>query len=107
MKSIAIKYFNAFENRDISSIKGLLDNNVTLRDWDIGATGIDSVMAATTNIFDSVECISVQVLNILHDKNFVVGELNITINNIESIRVVDIIEFNSLGKICSIRAYKG
>jgi hypothetical protein len=107
MKSIAIKYFNAFENKDISSIKELLDNNVELRDWDIDAIGIESVIAATTNIFDSVECISVQVVNILHDQNFVAGELNIIINKTNSIRVVDIVEFNSLGKICSIRAYKG
>jgi len=107
MKGIAIKYFNAFESKDISTIKELFDNDVTLRDWEVDAKGVDSVIAATTNIFNSVDFISVQVINIFHDRNFVIGELIITINKTESIRVVDIIEINSLYKICSIRAYKG
>jgi hypothetical protein len=107
MKNIAIRYFNAFENKDLSSIRELLDINVELRDWDIEATGIESVIAATNNIFNSVECISLEMINIFHDRNFVIGEMKITINKANSIRVVDIIEFNSLCKICTIRAYKG
>lgn len=107
MKSIAIKYFNAFESKDLSTLRELFDNNVTLRDWEVEATGVDSVIAAATKIFNSVEFISVQVINIFHDRNFVVSELIITINKSESIRVVDILEINSLCKICSIRAYKG
>lgn len=107
MKKIAIKYFSAFEKKDISTIKELLDINVKLRDWDIEATGIDSVIAASINIFNSLEFISVQVLNIFQDQNIVIGELIIEINKKDVIRVVDIIEFNSLGKICAIRAFKG
>jgi limonene-1,2-epoxide hydrolase len=107
MKSIAIKYFNAFESKDLSTLRELFDNDVTLRDWDVEATGVDSVIAAATKIFNSVEFISVQVINIFHDGNFVVSELIITINKTESVRVVDILEINSLYKICSIRAYKG
>jgi hypothetical protein len=78
-----------------------------LRDWEVEATGIDSVIAAATKIFNSAEFISIQVINIFYDRNFVASELIITINKAEPIRVVDILQINSLYKICSIRAYKG
>jgi hypothetical protein len=107
MKSIAIKYFHAFEGKDLSALRELFDNNVTLRDWEVEATGVDSVIAAATKIFNSVEFISVQVINIFNNRNFVVSELIITINKTQSFRVVDILEFSSQCKICSIRAYRG
>jgi hypothetical protein len=58
MKITAIKYFEAFERKDLSAIREMFDINVTLRDWEISAFGIDSVMAATTRIFNSVEFLS-------------------------------------------------
>lgn len=106
MKITAIKYFEAFEKKDISAIREMFDINVTLRDWEISAIGIDSVLDATSKIFHLTEIISIQIVNIFQDKAFVVGELNITINNTSSINVVDIIEFNSIGKISAIRAFR-
>ena len=107
MKITAIKYFEAFEKRDACAIREMFDVNVTLRDWEINALGIDSVMAATTRIFDSIESISVKIINVFQDEMCVIGELNITIDSVNQIKVVDIIEFNSFGKICAIRAFKG
>ena len=107
MKFTAIKYFDAFEKKDISAILEIFDADVKLRDWEISAIGIDSVLTAITHIFCSVETLSIQIINIFQNKAFVVAELNITTNNINSIHVVDIIEFNSNGKICAIRAFKG
>ena len=107
MKITAIKYFEAFEKKDINSIREMFDINVTLRDWEISALGIDSVLTATAKIFYLAETISIQTINIFQDHAFVVGELNIKINGLNSIHVVDIIEFNSMGKICAIRAFKG
>jgi hypothetical protein len=107
MKITAIKYFDAFGKKDISAIRDILDNNVKLRDWEMNASGIDSVLAATAKIFCSAEVISIKIINILQHQTFVVAELDITINNINSIHVVDIIEFNSNGKIGAIRAFKG
>ena len=107
MKITAIKYFEAFEKKDINSIREMFDINVTLRDWEISALGIDSVLAATAKIFYLVETISIQKINIFQDQAFVVGELKIMINGLNPIHVVDIIEFSSMGKICAIRAFKG
>jgi hypothetical protein len=107
MKITAIKYFDAIEKKDISAIRDLLDANVKLRDWETNASGIDSVLAATANIFCSAETISIKIINIFQHRTFVVAELDITINDINYINVVDIIEFNSTEKICAIRAFRG
>ena len=64
MKITAIKYFEAFEKKDINSIREMFDINVTLRDWEISALGIDSVLAATAKIFYLAETISIQTINI-------------------------------------------
>jgi hypothetical protein len=107
MKTIAIKYFEAFERKDISAIREILDINVTLIDWEISVIGIDSVLAAVDKIFYSTETITIQIINIIQDQAFVCCEFNIIFNSLNSIHVVDIIEFNSIGKICAIRAFKG
>ena len=107
MEITAIEYFEAFERKDISAIREMFDFNVTLRDWEISALGIDSVLAAIARIFYSTETITIQIMNIFKEQTFVVCELNITINTLNTIHVVDIIEFNSIGKICAIRAFKG
>ena len=107
MKIIANKYIEAFEKKDINSIRELLDINVTLRDWEISASGIDAVLAANAKIFHFAETISIQIINIFQDHAFVICELKVTINGLNSVHIVDIIEFNSIGKICSIRAFQG
>ena len=107
MKITAIKYFEAFEKKDINSIREIFDINVTLRDWEISALGIDAVLAATAKTFHFAETISIQIINIFQDHALLVCELKVTINGLNPIHVVDIIEFNSIGKICVIRAFKG
>ena len=84
----------------------MFDINVTLRNWEISALGIDSVLAATAKIFYLAETILIQPISIFQDQAFVVAELKITINGINSIQVVDIIEFNPIGRICTIRSLK-
>ena len=101
------KYFEAFERKDINAIGELVDNNVKLRDWEISVAGIESFLAANNEIFCSAENISIQLINVIENPTFVVAELDIKINNIKTIHVVDIIEFNSIGKISAIRAFRG
>jgi hypothetical protein len=107
MKTTAIKYLDAFEKKNLFAISEMLDANVTLRDWEISASGIDSVLAATARIFYSAESISINIKNIIQEQTFVAVEVIIEFNRLNSIHVVDIIEFNSIGKICAIKAFKG
>ncbi len=105
--SFAKKYFKTFSNKDIQGLGEMFDINCSLRDWEINVTGKDKVLEANKKIFDSVETIEVQAQNIYCDENIIIADLLITVNNMEKLLVVDIIEFSENGKIISIRAYKG
>ena len=79
-----------------------------MKDWEIEARGIDKVLEANKNIFENIESIKVKPLRIYHDENFIIAELEIKINEGgEILFVIDVIEYDSNGRISSIRAYKG
>ena len=107
LKEITLKYFKDFSSKDISSLKEVFANDIVLRDWEIEAKGIDSVIKANQNIFDNVISIFVDPQNLYQEENIVIGELKIVINDSEIIYVVDLIEFNEDNKIKRIFAYKG
>tara|TARA_Y100000768_G_C23747270_1_gene572174 strand:- start:374 stop:727 length:354 start_codon:yes stop_codon:yes gene_type:complete len=101
-------YFEIFSKKDLSGLKKMFSKNIQLKDWEIEAKGIEKVLKANKNIFDSVNTIQVTPLKIYVHKNIVIAQLIIEINkNEDLLHVVDIIEFDKSGKILSIRAYKG
>lgn len=107
LKEIVLKYFECFSKKNIKSLKDFFSNDVVLKDWEIEANGIDEVIAANTNIFNNFKSIIVETKNLYQEKNIVIGELEIKLNNTEILRVVDIIEFNEKDKIKRIFAFKG
>ena len=101
-------YFENFSKKDLSGLKKIFSKNVRLKDWEIEEEGIDNVLKANKNIFDTVNSIEVTPTKIYIDKNVVIAQLIIDINKNENrLHVLDIIEFDSSGMISSIRAYKG
>ena len=107
LKQLATQYFETFSNKDLDGLGVMFTGDVTLRDWEISAAGIDDVLAANKKIFDSVEYIHVLPLNLYQDGNTVAAELSIVVGGAINLHVVDIITFNDTGKIVSIKAYKG
>jgi ketosteroid isomerase-like protein len=107
LKSLSLEYFEIFSRKDLDGLALMFTDDVTLRDWEISASGIDEVLAANKKIFDSVEYIHVMPLHLYQDNNVVVAELSIVISGAVHLSVVDVIKFNDTGKISSIRAYKG
>ena len=107
LKSLAEQYFETFSRKDLDGLGVMFTGDVTLRDWEISATGIDEVLAANKKIFDSVEYIHVLPLHLYQDANTVAAELSIVVSGAVHLSVVDIITFNDAGKIVSIKAYKG
>ena len=107
LKSICLEYFEIFSHKDLDSLATMFTGDITLRDWEISATGIDEVLAANKKIFDSVEYIHVMPLHLYQDNNTVAAELSIVVSGAIHLSVVDVIKFNDAGKIISIRAYKG
>lgn len=103
----AFKYFRAFAEKDINSLRMMLAPAVSLRDWDIYVEGLEAVITANLSIFNAVKTITVTPVNVFLDGNTVVAELNIEIDGTAPLKVLDILVFDHDGKICAIRAYKG
>ena len=111
MKDKAKQYFRLFSEKNLEGLDEMFDDQATLRDWEIEAEGKANVFIAMKEIFDSVETINVEPVNMgtwqeLGKPETVFAELDITTDK-EKIQVVDIIDFTDEGKIKGIRAFKG
>jgi hypothetical protein len=107
-KKVASLYFDAWNSHNTNNLKSFFSDDITLKDWEVQAEGIESVLNANQKIFDDVPTIKATPLLILSEdkNNFVIGVLNIDLPN-ETIEVVDVIEFDEKNKIKTIRAYRG
>ena len=107
IKDCAINYFKSFQDKDLNRLRDFFSPHITLRDWNVEVQGIENVMLVYSEIFRALNKIEVDITNIYTNRKTVIGELILSIDNNFKLRVVDIIEFSSLSKIESIRAYKG
>ena len=105
MLEIADAYFNAWNRHDINDLRNLFSDNVELKDWDIHEIGIESVLKANSDIFESVPLINAEIINIAYNSNKVMAEIKIHLDKKNTIDVVDIIKINQ-NLITSIKAYK-
>ncbi len=103
---LAKKYFDYFSKKDVQNIKNIFSEDITLKDWEIEATGINDVIEANKKIFNSVESIIVTPKNIYQDNFVLICEIDIIINNTEKLKVIDILKFNENYKIKEISAFK-
>ena len=107
LKEQALNYFETFSSKDLNKLKLFFNDFIELRDWEIQAKGIDKVIEANRKIFESVDSIKVNPVELNELNNKIFAELSIVINQSETIKVLDIIEFDSNNKISSIKAFKG
>ena len=107
MKNAALRYFQTFAKKDIYALRELFSPDVTLRDWEISANGLEAVLEANSRIFTNVKKITVDISNVYQCGNTIIAEVDIALNICTTMRVVDIIEFENDGKISAIRAFKG
>ncbi len=107
LKKSSLEYFRAFQNKDIKRVRSLLSPNISFRDWEFEAIGLENVILAYKNIFKTAITIQVEIINLNIQGLIVMAELKITINQLLILKVVDVLEYSSDAKIQSIRAYKG
>ena len=113
LKALALDYFQTFSNKDLSGVTSMFTGEISLKDWEIDAVGIEEVKQANKKIFDSVESIKVTPLKIYSGGSTVIAELTINVKGEtqgqkfdENLAVLDVLTFQG-NKISSIRAYKG
>mgnify|MGYP001159955702 FL=1 len=103
----AIEYFATFSEKDSEGLRQMFSDDVVLRDWEIFANGIDEVVQANQDIFDSVNTITIKPIELHESPNTIVGEIEIDVNGEETLLVTDVIVFDENEKIKEVRAYKG
>ena len=106
MKKTILNYFKKFSNKDIDGLSLLFDESVILKDWEIFAKGKAEVLDAISNIFNSVDSISIELDKLYLDGKVSICVIDIVINKFEVLKVVDLIKVNNDNKIIEISAYK-
>ena len=101
-----MRYFFAFEEKNIDSLKNMFASKISLRDWNVSAKGVEDVININKEIFDSFENIKIKVMNIHISEMTAIAEIVIKLDT-DEILVTDIIEFDKHSKIKSVRAYRG
>lgn len=99
-----VAYMRAYEARDLEALAAMLSDTVRLRDWKISAVGIDEVLAQTRQNFDAARSIEIEVLATYQNDAAVAGELKVTVNGCQEIRVVDVLRFDDVHRCRSIHA---
>lgn len=107
LKEITLKYFELFSSKNINLLSKLFAVDISLRDWEINESGLENVKNACLKIFNNVEKLDINPLQIVISNNTAFCEIDIIINSKELIKVVDIVDFDKNNLIRSIKAFKG
>ena len=117
---VITNYLKKFEEKDISLVK-LFSDDVELIDWNIHKKGFDDVVKAYEDIFKSVNTFkitspgigdvsstdSVLLYPVIKvDAQAFLCRIDITIDDKEPLKVIDIITLNNEGLISKINAFK-
>ena len=105
MMKIAVDYFTAWNEHDLVGLRNLFDKKIVLKDWDICEVGIENVLKANSNIFETVPNIKVDVIDMAISKTKIMAEIKVLINKEESIDVIDVLEIEN-DLIKNIKAFK-
>ena len=54
------QYFDSFQRKDVVQMRGLVANDICLRDWDTQAIGLDDFLTANQAIFESFDEIRIK-----------------------------------------------
>ena len=106
-KDKCLTYLRKYAEKDFDAIKKLFSENIIWRDWKIRVEGKQKALEETQKNFEAADSIAIEVLSTYGNENTVAAELKITVDTVEELYVVDVITFDSNGKITSIRAYLG
>ena len=111
MEDAVLKYVLAWNSKDTAALSECFDQGVKLKDWDVSLEGIDAVVQCNAKIWETYPDIEILVINIFISsgkRTAVTCELDIELNDSAKtvLKVVDLFEFSTSGKISSVRAYK-
>jgi steroid delta-isomerase len=107
LKDQFLAYLDYYSNKDINRIAAMFAEDITLRDWNISVSGKDAAISETLKNFENSQTIEIETLFTYESEDTLAGELKILVDSNIELYVVDVIRFDSTGKIKAIRAYLG
>jgi hypothetical protein len=105
IENLTKDYFTAFANKDESNLYRMFNENVELVDWEVAVSGRDAVMKNNHDLFKSVKEIKITPALIAVYGTTSMSKILVEVDNVK-LNVVDIVTFDSEGKIIKIEAYK-
>ncbi|MBI5964638.1 MAG: nuclear transport factor 2 family protein [Chloroflexi bacterium] len=105
-KELFLTNLRHYAEKNLEAISDMFADDIHLRDWNISVHGKAAAIRETAKNFTEAESLEIHVLATYENADAVAGEVYILVNGID-LHVVDIMTFNSKGKITSIRSYKG
>ena len=107
LQAIAREFLRAYEAKDIQTIASLLAEQVVVRDWNLEVVGKTQALQEFAKNFEQASSLSIQLIHLYSSNSGVAAEVEIEVNNAESLRVVDLLTFGEHLQITSIISYKG
>lgn len=106
-KDSIAKYFHYFSSKNSQYLSSLFSEDILLCDWNISVVGKSMVLEKMDGIFASAKTITAIPKLYFENSDYLYAiQVDIVINNETIINVIDVIEFNSEGKISKIVAFK-
>jgi len=85
----------------------MFSEDIHLCDWKTSVNGRDAAINETAKNLGSAGTIEIEPIGIYTEDDTVVAELKIVVDRSTELSVVDVVSFDSAGKIRAIRAYLG
>jgi steroid delta-isomerase len=102
-----LSYLHHYEMKDIEKISEMFADDITLRDWKVFVSGKTAALAETRLNFAAAKSIQIQPLRLYQATGSIGGELKIVVDGSIELFVVDVMDFDSEGRINGIRAFLG
>ncbi|MBU2904905.1 nuclear transport factor 2 family protein [Arenibacter algicola] len=104
LKNLTKKYIQAFDNKDINSIKALLTEDFILEDPVVKKVrGRDNALKKILEIFNGAEVLSFKAISVFQQDNTTLIEFNLILDDV-TLKGVDILDWEN-NKIKELRAY--
>ncbi|ALM08449.1 ketosteroid isomerase [Sediminicola sp. YIK13] len=104
LKNLTEEYIQAFDNKDINSLKALLTEGFILEDPVVQkVVGRDNALIKILEIFNGSENLSFKAKNIFQERNTTIIEFVLTLDDV-ILKGVDILDWEQY-KIKQLRAY--
>jgi ketosteroid isomerase-like protein len=100
-------FLSLYEAKDLEAISEKLADTVVLRDWNQEVRGKELALAQFADNFEEAKSLTIDVSSVFTASNGACAEITIVVNKTESLRVIDVLTFNSAMEITSIVSYKG